>query len=214
MLIDWSEKRQREIEHAEAYGERASITLKQVIKDDQAQFSASCGRSKNYDIERLTRYDIADITVDQLSPKHLIEHCLSRNKTVKRQTVAIDLIWLKFVLRTMSAVNGFDYDAGVFDRALVVLKQEKLVARSASRNRMPTRQELWKLTRYFKKRRSKIPMIDIIWFAYFSARRISEITRIEWSDNNNDRQTGMVRDAKHPTDKKGNHKRFKYETSA
>ena len=55
---------------------------------------------------------------------------------------------------------------------------------------------------------------NLLWFDYFSARRLSEITRIEWSDNNDEKQTGMVRDAKHPRDKKGNHRRFKYEKSA
>ncbi|MDP1615157.1 MAG: tyrosine-type recombinase/integrase, partial [Methylococcales bacterium] len=140
--------------------------------------------------------------------------CIERNLFAKSQTVQNDIIWLRTVLRTMAAVNGFDYDPAVFERALVVLKQERLVTRSRSRNRLPSWIEMLRLTRYFKGSKTKLPMIDIIWFAYFSARRLSEITRIEWADNNNERQTGMVRDAKHPRDKKGNHKRFKYDPSA
>lgn len=57
-------------------------------------------------------------------------------------------------------------------------------------------------------------MYDLVWFAYFSARRLSEITRLEWRDNNDERMTGMVRDAKHPREKTGNHKRFKYDKRA
>lgn len=104
---------------------------------------------------------------------------------------------------------------GIFDRATTILRAEKLIAKSKERDRRPTRDELWRLSRYFgKKSRSKTPMLHLMWFAIYSARRMSEITRLEWADNNNERKTGMVRDAKHPRDKKGNHRRFKYTASA
>ena len=57
-------------------------------------------------------------------------------------------------------------------------------------------------------------MLHIMWFAVFSCRRQAEITRLEWADNNPERKTGMVRDAKDPRKKEGNHKRFKYTDSA
>ena len=47
-------------------------------------------------------------------------------------------------------------------------------------------------------------------FALTSARREAEICRLEWKDNDEASQTGMVRDAKHPTAREGNHRRFKY----
>lgn len=47
-------------------------------------------------------------------------------------------------------------------------------------------------------------------FAIASARREAEICRLEWRDNDKAARTGMVRDAKHPTGKDGNHRRFKY----
>ena len=57
-------------------------------------------------------------------------------------------------------------------------------------------------------------MLDIMWFAIGSARREAEICRLEWTDNDVDGRTGLVRDAKHPTAKEGNHKRFKYTADA
>jgi integrase len=115
----------------------------------------------------------------------------------------------------MSAVDGFYFDDSVFDRAVIVLKQERMIAKTNKRSRTPTWIELLRLTRYFRnQRKATTPMADIMWFAYFSARRLAEITRIEWADNNDERQTGMVRDAKHPREKKGNHRRFKYEKTA
>jgi integrase len=42
-------------------------------------------------------------------------------------------------------------------------------------------------------------MQSIMEFALHSARRESEICRLEWRDNDDRNQTGTVRDARHPT---------------
>lgn len=57
-------------------------------------------------------------------------------------------------------------------------------------------------------------MRDIMWFAIHSARREAEICRLEWADNDADARIGLVRDAKHPTAKEGNHRPFKYTSEA
>lgn len=212
--LDWADKREAEIEREAIHGEASTRLVKDVIADYQAQFAHQYGRSKNYDIARLLNYPLADVAVNRLTAKHLITHCIARNKEAKPQTVHNDIIWLRTILRTMSHVDGFDFDLGIFDRATTVLRAEKLIGKSTARTRRPTRKELWRLSRYFAKSRSKIPMLRIMWFALYSARRMSEITRLEWSDNNPERKTGMVRDAKDPRKKEGNHKRFKYSASA
>lgn len=215
LAIDWAEKRSKEIERALIHGEVSTLTIKEIIDNYIARFGTGFGKSKSNDLARLSHYGIASINIDKLTAKHLIDHCVERNKQAKPQTVSMDLSTLKTALATMSAVDGFDCDLSVFDRAAIVLKQERMIAKPDKRTRIPTWQEMLKLTRYFRKQqKSKTPMADIMWFAYFSARRLSEITRIEWSDNNDEKHTGMVRDAKHPRDKKGNHRRFKYEKSA
>jgi integrase len=215
LAIDWGEKRIKEIERALIHGEVSTLTIKEIIDNYIERFGDGFGRSKSNDLLRLSFYDIASIDIRELTAKHLIDHCIERNTEAKPQTVSMDLSTMKTALATMSAVDGFDCDLSVFDRAAIVLKQERLIAKPDKRTRIPTWQEMLKLTRFFRQqKKSRTPMSDIMWFAYFSARRLSEITRIEWSDNNNEKQTGMVRDAKHPRDKKGNHRRFKYEKSA
>ncbi len=57
-------------------------------------------------------------------------------------------------------------------------------------------------------------MQAIMEFALNSARREAEICRLKWWDNDARGRTGMVRDAKHPTKKEGNHRRFKYTPEA
>lgn len=214
MAVDWGEKRERELDYEAIHGKQSKDTIKAIIERYQSQFSHNYGRSKNYDIVRLMTYPIAALKINQLSIKAIIAHCIERNKTALPQTVQNDIIWLRTILRTMSATDGFSYDPSIFDKAGDVLRQQKLIAKSSERKRRPTKAELWKLSKYFYKRNSSIPMLQLMWFAIFSARRVSEITRLEWADNNTDRFTGMVRDAKHPTDKKGNDKRFKYTQSA
>ena len=51
-------------------------------------------------------------------------------------------------------------------------------------------------------RPSSIPMQKIVAFALFSTRRQEEITLLRWDDLEEDRI--LVRDMKHPGDKKGN----------
>lgn len=214
LAIDWAKNRETEIEREAVYGGPGSRTIKDIIQAYIDQFGGSYGRSKNYDINRLLNYKLVDLPANKLTPKILINHCIERNTQAKPQTVNNDIIWLRTIIRTMSHVDGFDFDMGIFDRATTVLRAEKLIAKSRERDRRPTRDELWRLSRYFaKKKRSKTPMLHLMWFAIYSARRESEITRLEWADNNDARLTGMVRDAKHPREKTGNHKRFKYTPS-
>lgn len=105
-------------------------------------------------------------------------------------------------LRYARAAWETEVDPGIVDDAYVVLRAEKLVSKSGKRRRRPSNEELSDLTEYFRlkeRRRSSIPMRDIIWFGVHSARRQSEITRLLAEDNDAKTQTGMVRDLKHPT---------------
>jgi integrase len=92
----------------------------------------------------------------------------------------------------------------------------RLIGKARRRSRRPTADELARLKTYFGRRdqRAQIPMAAIVEFAIASARRQAEICRLEWRDNVSAGRTGLVRDAKHPTAKEGNHLRFKYTPEA
>jgi integrase len=104
----------------------------------------------------------------------------------------------------------------VIDDALTFCRAQKLVSKSAPRDRRPTDKELKLLTKWFSSRdgRAQIPMLDIMWFAIHSARRQEEITNLRWDDNNARHHTGVVRDLKDPREKEGNHRTFKYTKEA
>ena len=102
------------------------------------------------------------------------------------------------------------------EEAVTAAQSERLVARSAIRNRRPSTEELEKLDHYFGRRdgRASIPMRDIMWFAVHSTRRQAEITRLECLTTSRKKKTGLVRDLKHPRQKLGNHQRFAYTEAA
>lgn len=92
-------------------------------------------------------------------------------------------------------------------RAMRAMRKLKIVGKSGKRTRRPTLEELDKLMEeaYARTSRSNAaPLHKIIAFAIASSRRLSEITRIRWDDLNVDDKKVLVREMKHPGQKKGN----------
>ena len=123
-----------------------------------------------------------------------------------------DLIWIGVVLRAGKSVRELAVNPEVVAQARSACNELRLTGKPKRRTRRPSADELARLREHFKSRdrRSEIPMAVIMDFAVASARRESEICRLEWRDNDKATRTGMVSDAKHPTGKDGNHRRFKY----
>jgi integrase len=179
---------------------------------------APWGRTKQTSLEYLERHPIGRINASALSAAILVDHIRSRRaQGAATSTAGNDLTWIGCVLRAAqdcgecSGVNPI-----VVDEARTVCNKLHLIGRSERRHTRPTPEQLELLTEYFRRRdqRSRIPMTDILWFAVHSARREAEIARLRWSDNDPHHQTGLVRDAKHPVRKAGNHRRFKYTPEA
>jgi integrase len=205
---DWAMRREVELQETAIYRKRDSLPISKVIERYLKEFPPS-GRSKNADLKKLLSRDIARFNVHTLTVKDLIKHVRERNQECKPQTAANDLIWLNTVLKTMKGIIDIECDLSIFDSAREVLRNEGLIAKSEQRDRRPTREELWALSRYF----AGSPMLHIMWFAIYSARRQSEITRIEWDDINHDNKTCILRDLKDPR-RKGVKKHFKLPASA
>jgi integrase len=116
------------------------------------------------------------------------------------------------VLRAAKSVRELPVRPDIIQEARNACAELRLIGKARKRARRPTPGELEQLRDYFAHRdkRSQIPMLTVLEFALASARRESEICRLEWRDNDERTRTGLVRDAKHPTAKEGNHRRFKY----
>jgi integrase len=174
-------------------------------------------RTKQAQLQFLEKHSIGKLNALAMDAAVLIDHVRSRRaKGAGPATVGNDLTWIGVVLRAAKSVRGLPVRPEIVDEARTACRELRLLAKSRRRDRRPTTQELTKLDAYFGSRdgRARVPMKDIMWFAIHSARREAEICRLEWADNDTDARTGLVRDAKHPTAKEGNHKRFKYTPEA
>lgn len=206
---DYAMRRELELQENSVYKTREFLSVGDVIQKYIDEFKPD-GRSKVFDLTKLLKRDIAKFNVHKLSAKDLIAHIRQRNTECQPQTAANDLIWLNTVINTMKGVIDLDTDLSIFQSAREVLRREGLIAGSNQRERRPTPLELWQLSRYFSHNKT---MLHIIWFAVYSARRQSEITKLRWEDLNHDDRTIWVRDLKDPR-KKGVKKKCKLPRSA
>ena len=140
------------------------------------------GRSKTSHIRFLEKCQIAKMTACEIKSSDIIAHVRSRRQAgAGPSTANNDIVWLRVIMRYACAAWDIPFDLSVIDNASEVLKTEKLIAEAKSRCRRPSTAELNALTDFFErrdKRRSNMPMKDIMWFAVHSARRQSEITNL------------------------------------
>lgn len=170
-------------------------------------------RSKQTHLEFLERHALGKTIAHTLTSADLIRHVQSRRTGgAGPATVINDLIWIGVVLRAAKSVRELPVSPEVVEQAKAACGELRLIGKAKRRTRRPTADELTRLREHFRgrDRRAEIPMEAVMDFAIASARREAEICRLEWRDNDKAARTGMVRDAKHPTSKDGNHRRFKY----
>lgn len=198
------------------FGDQSLRSLIRWYIDDFRKIS-KWQRAKQSQLEFLERHPLSLSNALNLTSAALVDHVrLRRAGGAGPATVINDLIWIGVVLRAAKSVKQIPVRPEIVDEARTACRELRLVGKSRKRDRRPTAEELRKLDELFGRRGrcSKIPMRDIMWFAIYSARRQAEICRLEVEDNNAAARTGLVRDAKHPRLKEGNHRRFKYTLEA
>ena len=219
--VSWAKHREVELEKAgaEALRKRKPVPLAELIRwyIDTFQPISQWRRSKQTHLEYLERHPIGQANALTLTTAALIEHVRSRRAAgTGPATVINDLIWIGVVLRAAKAIRELPVRPDIVREARGACRELRLISKPRKRSRRPTAEELTKLREYFKRRdrRARIPMGAVIEFAITSARREAEICRLEWLDNDSEGRTGIVRDAKHPTAREGNHRRFRYTREA
>lgn len=217
MAEEWAKRRELELM---APGGILSAKWRGVILGDAMErylheFGQEAGRSKRATIQQLHRFPIARVKITELTSEQIVEHAVMRRSSgIKPSTINQDITWLGIILKTAVAAWKMPVDLNEFESAKLLLRSKGLIARPDSRSRRPTDTEIEKIRAYFQRSQrirpsAIIPMEDIMDFAIASSRRQEEITRLLWSDLDEKAMTCWVRDAKHPRQKWGNHKRFK-----
>ena len=217
----WAKAREVELEDPTALlrAQEGDVTLASLIRwyIDSFRKVSNWQRTKQSQLEFLEKHSIGQSDAVKLTSAVLIDHARSRRANgAAPATVSNDLTWIAVVLRAAKSVKEVPVAPAIVEEARTACRELRLIGKSRRRDRRPTHEEMTKLVDYFKRRdkRARIPMLDVLWFAVHSARRESEICRLEWRDNDVKGRTGLVRDAKHPTAKEGNHRRFKYTREA
>jgi integrase len=171
------------------------------------------GRTKQYVIKMLRDCDIANIMSDSLRTSDIIDHCKNRNTAgTKPQTIYHDIAYLRSVMRKALPVFNIKANFEIFEEAVPVLIDMKLIGKSDKRTRRPTENEIERLKEGLLKRQNvrsngkiRIPFIDILDFSILTCMRIGEVCALRWEDLNEDHKTIIVRDRKDPRKKEGNH---------
>lgn len=188
--------------------EQSGITIGTVLRwykadyhdNNKIKFGYSKLNEINYMIKRPA---IADLPAMDVTTEQLIQYAQERLKTVKPATLKKDFQWLRLAFQDVRISRGIDFPVQIIKDVEETLKRKKWIHAGEERERRAEIEEVKRLIEYFMaNKRSKVPMVDIILFAIFSARRRGEICRITWDDLNAERQGVMVRKMKHPTKKK------------
>jgi integrase len=157
--------------------------------------------------------NIANVQTDNLTTADLIQHCKDRKGAgAKPATIYHDIAYLRAVMKKAKPVFNIEANHAVFEEAVPVLIDMKLVGKSERRTRRPTEGELEKLKQGLLERESyrpngptRIPLVDILDFSVLTCMRIGEICGLRWEDLNQENKTILVRNRKDPRKKEGNH---------
>lgn len=224
MAEEWAKRRELELASPAGVAQARwkGVTLDDAIERYLHEFAQGAGRSKRATIEQLRRFPISRVAITELTSERVIEHAVMRRDSgIKPSTINQDVVWLGIILKTAAAAWKMPVELNEFESARLLLRTKGVIGKSSARDRRPTPGELERIRAYFQRSQrirpsAIIPMEDIMDFAVATSRRQEEITRLLWSDLDDEAMTCWVRDAKHPRQKWGNHKRFKltYEAMA
>ncbi|WP_070962869.1 site-specific integrase [Vibrio sonorensis] len=208
-------KRVAELEAEGALNQKKTVSLGELLDMfmSDRDLWANTGRTKRYVIQLLRDCDIANIDSNSLKTSDLIEHCRNRKSTgAGGATIYHDVAYLRSVMKKAKPVFNIAANYQVFEEAVPVLIDMRLIGKSQKRTRRPTTIELEKLRKGLEKRQSfrpngptRIPFVDILEFSILTCMRIGEVCSIRWDDLDKENKTVVVRDRKDPRKKAGNH---------
>lgn len=183
-------------------------TLADAI-DKYVKEKSEMGRTKAQVLGSIKEYKIASMDCAAIKSSHIVAFAGELLEGERQpQTVGNYISHLAAIFRIARPAWGMALDYGAIRDAQVVLRDLGKTSKSTERDRRPTLSELDTLMQHFAERQvrapSSAPMCKLIAFAIFSTRRQEEITRIAWTDLDEAHSRILVRDMKHPGQKKGN----------
>lgn len=179
---------------------KTGLTMGQAVKRYLAE-NGDMSETRRYTIIRLGN-EMGNVVIAKIEPQDIVSYI--KGMKVGPSSGAVMYSYIRTIL-TMIKIGWGYHVPDILGETHARLKILKLIGKGKSRERRPTIDELNLL--YNSKWPTDIPMNDIIQFAIASTMRQAEIMRIEYNTLNKAQRTVVIEDRKHPTKKKGNHKR-------
>ena len=202
----WIVKREAELKRPGGLEQKEDPTLSAVIDRYIAESNNAVLGTKAQVLKTIKNSDLGDIKCSDMTSHALVSFARELGKNVEPQTCGNYFSHLSNIFTVARPAWSYPLSRQEFDDAVTVLKKLGLIRKGDERNRRPTLDELDRLMEHFGRildhRPSSVPMQKVVAFALFSTRRQEEITLLRWEDMDGDRI--LVRDMKHPGDKKGN----------
>jgi integrase len=202
----WIVKREAELKRPGGLEQKEDPILAAVIDRYVDESRNPVSGTKAQVLKTIKNSDLGEARCSHITSHKLVAYARDLTKTVEPQTCGNYFSHLSNIFTVARPAWGYPLSRQEFDDAVTVIKKLGLIRKGNERNRRPTLEELDQLMEHFgrirENRPSSIPMQKIVAFALFSTRRQEEITLLRWDDLEEDRI--LVRDMKHPGDKKGN----------
>jgi integrase len=202
----WIVKREADLKRPGALEQKEDPTLAAVIDRYIAESKNIVLGTKAQVLKTIKNSYLGETKCSDITSHTLVSFARELTKNVEPQTCSNYFSHLSNIFTVARPAWNYPLSRQEFDDAVTVIKKLGLIRKGNERNRRPTLQELDQLMEHFARirdhRPSSIPMQKIVAFALFSTRRQEEITLLRWNDLEDDRI--LVRDMKHPGDKKSN----------
>jgi integrase len=202
----WIVKREAELKRPGGLERKEDPPLAAVIDRYIAESKNAVLGTKAQVLKSIKNSDLGEAKCSDITSHTLVSFARELTKNVEPQTCGNYFSHLSNIFTVARPAWGYSLSRQEFDDAVTVIKKLGLIRKGNERNRRPTLGELDQLMEHFGRvrdhRPSSIPMQKIVAFALFSTRRQEEITLLRWDDLDEDRI--LVRDMKHPGDKKSN----------
>ena len=216
----WATNRENEVKKLLNSGK---IISKLTVADGMARYLKEheglpkpLGRTKKGTMRLMSQEPILAATLlSELSSSDIIKYLRKRHNEdgAKPATVLQDIAYLRVLAKYARVVWSISIDLQEIEDAAGMAIRLGIAERSEQRNRRPTLDELERIMSYQHREKNgrgrmtplTTPINEIVLFAIFSTRRLSEITRIEWESVDFEKGTVFIRDMKDPRKKNGNH---------
>lgn len=202
----WAKNIEKGIEQPK---EALSLTIAKVIEEyrnlrEKGHRPVEPTASEHYTLNMLADH-LGHLKADRMTANDLVDFASKRLGQCNTATINQDLSKLGTVMRHTSSILGLPFN-DVVAAARPLLGHLRLISAGQARTRRPTEDELQRLFLYFRENaeRTHLKMEDIIRAAITLGLRRGELFRVEWSDLDEAKKMLLVRDRKHPRQKKGN----------